>query len=151
MNKQKYEHRNSFSKQKNPPATRRPTQVTNALTAQEQQQRNDGLENVDLNADMEAHDADNLTVSTVGNNNYPPFSSVIWTENQILTEITFDNFELLRNGFIYVGPPDFSSALSFPETALHHDVQAARPQIDIKAENREKSASTIYCKYHIAI
>lgn len=78
--------------------------------------------------------------SVGGKQNYPPYNSVIISETQIIGDITFDNFDLLRNGFIYVGPPDFTKALSFPETALHHDVQAARPQIDIKSEDsREKS------------
>lgn len=67
------------------------------------------------------------------------FNSVILSENQILNEITFENFDMLRDGFLYVGPPDITKALSFPETALHHDVQAARPQQDMKSENRQKS------------
>lgn len=69
----------------------------------------------------------------------PPTSSVILSETQIISEITFDNFELLRNGFIYVGPADLTKALAFPDTALHHDVQAARPQLDLKASDHEKS------------
>ncbi|XP_037945419.1 GATOR complex protein WDR24 [Teleopsis dalmanni] len=143
---QKYEHRSSFSTQKSIQSSRRPTQNINALTNEVLPWSNN--ERTDTNGnnndiDIELQDADALSGvvggSGSGKQNYPPYNSVIISENQILNDITFDNFEMLRNGFIYVGPPDFTKALSFPETALHHNVQAARPQQDIKVKEHEKS------------
>lgn len=49
------------------------------------------------------------------------------------SQITFDNVKNLRDGFLYVGPHDFTKALTLPEAAIH-DLQAARPQPEINTE-----------------
>ncbi|XP_023292808.2 GATOR complex protein WDR24 [Lucilia cuprina] len=141
MNKQKYEHRNSFSNQKNAQIARRTAQVVSTDNSKWDHNKNNNVNGSDDNIDIKSQDDENLIDSggSSGKQTYPPYGSVILSESQILSEITFDNFDSLRNGFIYVGPPDFTKALSLPETALHCDVQAARPQLDIKAKNREKS------------
>ncbi|ALC48058.1 CG7609 [Drosophila busckii] len=127
-----FEHRSSFSNQKNPLNARRALQTASEELGQDLNGDEAPHENV---ADSE--DADDL--GGVGQQQPPPTSSVILSETQIISEITFDNFELLRNGFIYVGPADVTKALAFPDTALHHDVQAARPQLDLKVSDHEKS------------
>lgn len=145
FSKQKYDiHRNSFSNQKSVQSLRRPVQTTNVHEAlQWDSNQNNDIANNDDTADTVMRldiDSSNGVVG-VGlggiKQNYPPFGSVILSETQILNEITFDNFDLLREGFIYVGPPDFSKMHSHQESALHHDVQAARPQLDLKAECKE--------------
>ncbi|XP_013119356.2 GATOR complex protein WDR24 [Stomoxys calcitrans] len=140
INMQKYEHRNSFSTQKSSQASRRPTQVVNVDVLKWDHNENHNENNI-VDAELKLQVDDDLldTNGLVGKPSYPPLGSVILSETQILSEITFDNFDSLRNGFIYVGPPDFTKALSLPETALHCNVEAARPQIDIKAEDRDKS------------
>ncbi|KAL9893205.1 GATOR complex protein WDR24 [Glossina fuscipes] len=142
FNKQKYEHRNSFSKQKNCQTSRRSTHAINSdvLMKWDHHENNSGIGSADGN-ELKSQDEDALldASDSGGKQTYPPYGSVILSETQILTEITFDNFDVLRNGFIYVGPPDFTKALAFPDTALHCDVQAARPQLDIKAQDRAKS------------
>lgn len=145
LNKQKYEHRNSFSNQKNSQTSRRPTQVVSTDLLKWDHNENNNANGPDADTELKSQDDDTLLDSNgaPGKQSYPPHGSVILSESQILTEITFDNFDALRNGFIYVGgPPDFAKALSpdfAKETALHCDVQAARPQLDIKAEDRDKS------------
>ncbi|XP_030370588.1 GATOR complex protein WDR24 [Scaptodrosophila lebanonensis] len=134
-----YEHRASFSNQKNPTNSRRTTQVASDWAPQ----RIDMGQDVNGNSQEAPHeithaDDDDAELGGSGKQ-HPPTSSVILSESQIISEITFDNFELLRNGFIYVGPADLTKALAFPDTALHHDVQAARPQLDLKASDHEKS------------
>jgi len=132
-----FEHRSSFSNQKNPMNSRRATQVASDWP----QQRSDLGQDLNGNTPETAHEIDvaNVDDDTLGGSGveHPPTSSVILSETQIISEITFDNFELLRNGFIYVGPTECAKALAFP--ALHHDVQAARPQLDLKASDHEKS------------
>lgn len=154
QNKQKYEHRNSFSNQKNSQASRRPTQVvkmTDVLKWDHNENNNTNGSDVDTELKTQDDDEDHLMDNNGpgGKQTYPPQGSVILLETQILSEITFDNFDLLRNGFIYVGPPDFTKALSLPETALHCDVQAARPQLDIKAEDREKTPVRFVTRFRI--
>ena len=141
LNKQKYEHRNSFSNQKNAQNARRTAQVVSTDVSKWDHNKNTNMSSSDDHIDIKSQDDDNLIDSSGsgGKQTYPPYGSVILSESQILSEITFENFDSLRNGFIYVGPPDFTKALALPETALHCDVQAARPQLDIKAKNREKS------------
>ncbi|XP_067618817.1 GATOR2 complex protein WDR24 [Eurosta solidaginis] len=147
FSKQKYEiHRNSFSNQKSVQSSRRSTQISNVHEAL-QWERGEHSDNNDDNATDTDVQLDIDTASGVvggvgvGNakQNYPPFGSVILSETQILNDITFDNFDLLREGFIYVGPPDFSKMHSHQEQAMHHDVQAARSQLDLKAESKEIS------------
>ncbi|XP_034662632.1 GATOR complex protein WDR24 [Drosophila subobscura] len=132
-----FEHRSSFSNQKNPINQRRATQVPSDWP----QQRSDPSQDLNGNAQEATHEIDpaNDDDDPLGGSGveHPPTSSVILSETQIISEINFDNFELLRNGFIYVGPTDAAKALAFP--ALHHDVQAARPQLEIKASDHEKS------------
>lgn len=141
LNTQKYEHRNSFSNQKNAQNARRTAQAVSTDVSKWDHNKNTNMSSSDDHIDIKSQDDDNLIDSSGsgGKQTYPPYGSVILSESQILSEITFENFDSLRNGFIYVGPPDFTKALALPETALHCDVQAARPQLDIKAKNREKS------------
>ncbi|XP_068157642.1 GATOR2 complex protein WDR24 [Drosophila tropicalis] len=126
-----FEHRASFSTN-----SRRATQVQSDWTMPQR-----GEMGQDLNGNNQEAPHEIGADSSVDNDDeheHPPTSSVILSETQILSEITFDNFELLRNGFIYVGPTsDVTKALAFP--ALHHDVQAARAQVDLKANEHEKS------------
>ncbi|XP_052853922.1 GATOR complex protein WDR24 isoform X2 [Drosophila gunungcola] len=132
-----FEHRSSFSNQKNPMNSRRATQVASDWP----QQRSELGQDLNGNTPETAHEIDvaNVDDDPLGGSGveHPPTSSVILSETQIISEITFDNFELLRNGFIFVGPTECAKALAFP--ALHHDVQAARPQLDLKASDHEKS------------
>lgn len=133
-----FEHRSSFSNQKNPMSSRRATQVASDWAPHEMGQDLNG------NSQEQPHEITNASDDSdeLGGSSKqqpPPTSSVILSETQIISEITFDNFELLRNGFIYVGPADLTKAMAFPDTALHHDVQAARPQLDLKASDHEKS------------
>lgn len=142
MNTQNYEHRNSFSNQKNAQNVRRTAQVVNNSDASKwEHNKSNIVDGSDDNLDIKSQDDDHLLDGSGSSNKqtYPPCGSVILSETQILSEVTFDNFDSLRNGFLYVGPPDFTKALALPETALHCDVQAARPQLDIKTKNREKS------------
>lgn len=133
-----FEHRSSFSNQKNPITLRRAAQVASDWTPHDQgQEMNGNSQETQLEAVDASEDGDELAVG--GKQNPPPTSSVILSETQIISEITFDNFELLRNGFIYVGPADLTKALALPDTALHHDVQAVRSQLDLKASEHEKS------------
>ncbi|CAD6994446.1 unnamed protein product [Ceratitis capitata] len=138
-------HRNSFSKQKSVQTLRRPAQITHAheILQWDRNERNDNNNNDDMADTVVQLDMDSTVMggvsTTSSKQNYPPFGSVILSETQILNEITFDNFDLLREGFIYVGPPDFSKMHSHQESALHHDVQAARPHLDLKAESKEAS------------
>ncbi|XP_023172030.1 GATOR complex protein WDR24 isoform X1 [Drosophila hydei] len=133
-----FEHRSSFSNQKNPITSRRAAQVASDWTPHDQgQELNGNSQETQHEAVDASEDGDELVVG--GKQNPPPTSSVILSETQIISEITFDNFELLRNGFIYVGPADLTKALALPDTALHHDVQAARSQLDLKASEHEKS------------
>uniref|UniRef100_A0A1I8MUE5 GATOR2 complex protein WDR24 n=1 Tax=Musca domestica TaxID=7370 RepID=A0A1I8MUE5_MUSDO len=140
LNKLKYEHRNSFSTQKNSQASRRPTQVVNTDVLKWDHNENNNVNGSDNDTELKSQDDDLMDHNGPGGKQfYPPYGSVILSESQILTEITFDNFDNLRNGFTYVGPPDISKALALPETTLHCDVQAARPQLDINADDRDKS------------
>lgn len=155
FSKQKYDiHRNSFSNQKSVQSLRRPAQIANVHEAlQWDSNPNNDIASNDDSVDNVMHldiDSSNGIVGVgLGSikQNYPPFGSVILSETQILNEITFDNFDLLREGFIYVGPPDFSKMHSHQETALHHDVQAARPQLDLKPESKDNPTVNYYFTY----
>ncbi|XP_055857530.1 GATOR complex protein WDR24 isoform X1 [Episyrphus balteatus] len=131
---QKIEQRNSFTTQKNVTANRRIAQTTRPLEID----WNNRAKDTPIDDDEEEEEDSAKDGLDDGGQN-PQFNSVILSENQILNDITFENFDMLRNGFLYMGPPDFTKALSLPETALHHDVQAARPQQDMKSEKRDTS------------
>lgn len=137
----KCEHRNANCIQKNCVNSRRPNSNVNSNTLIKwEQNENISLSDLDDHAVMKVDDSILEDVNgSDSETTYPSHGSVILSDNQLLAEITFDNFDILRNGFIYVGPPDFTKVLTLPDTALHCNVQEARPQLDIKAEDCDKS------------
>lgn len=104
----------------------------------------DSNDHHNLSTDLDDLEDGSIMDNGEGQQMYPyKLGSVILSETEILSEITVDNFELLRNGFIYVGPTDYTKALAFPDTALHCDVQEAGPQVDRKVEtNRDRTSLT---------
>lgn len=121
-------HRNSFSNQKN--NNRRTIQSKPSVTLEKSESK------TDLNGSKEAD-------SRRGSKDFDSISRTYYSRvsNQPVilenSEGPFDDYRSLRDGFLYVGPHDVTTALALPETTLHHDFQAARHHEDIKADHED--------------
>ncbi|CAD7087465.1 unnamed protein product [Hermetia illucens] len=130
----KIDARTTLSSQSHLINNRRLTQVQNTRDNAENQ-KNEGEE-----SDLEGNPNDDLKLldflSPKSGQQKPCFNvaePLIFEKSQI----TFENVKCLRDGFLYVGPHDFTKDWSIPETALHN-LQAARPQPEISAEQRQE-------------
>lgn len=137
----KIDARTTLSSQSHLINNRRLTQVQNTRDNAENQ-KNEGEE-----SDLEGNPNDDLKLldflSPKSGQQKPCFNvaePLIFEKSQI----TFENVKCLRDGFLYVGPHDFTKDWSIPETALHN-LQAARPQPEISAEQRQEPSPVSCC------
>lgn len=120
--------RSSFSNQKN--LNRRVIQSKPSTSLNKSESKIDLNESKELDSRRGSKDFDSISriyYSRVSN-------QPVILEN---SEGPFEDYRSLRDGFLYVGPHDVTTALSFPGTNLHHDIQAARNHEDMRNDHDE--------------
>lgn len=118
--------RNSFSNQKN--INRIVIQSKPSIALEKSESKIDLLDIKEIDSRRGSKDFDSISKIYYSRVSNQP----VILEN---SEGPFHDYRSLRDGFLYVGPHDVTTALSLPETTLHHDFQAARHHEDMKADH----------------
>lgn len=133
---QKSEQRSSLSSQ-NQLTNRRLTQTANQLESNWNEKGKDEEDDDDVKQSQLDEQKLLEFISPISEDFKTCFNTITGTPNPIIYEESQLTFKDLRDGFLYVGPHDLTKALSLPEAALH-DLQAARPQPDMRSEQRQE-------------